>query len=564
MATIFVNSTAGLTSALKTAQGGDTIKLAPGTYSDLALKNLSFSSDVTITSADPSKQAVITNFSMTNVDSLTFSNLEMSAINATGVNKNSGWAFRVTDSDDIHFDKINFHGSLDGETINDMNGLQIRFGEDISVTNSTFQQLGRGLAISESQHIKVSGNEVQEVRTDGFNFAQVGHIQVTDNYLHDFAPAPGDHPDAIQFWTTGTTSASHDILVSGNVIVRGEGENTQGIFITDQVGTLPYEQVTIANNLVVGTGYNAIRMVGGKNITVTGNELVTLEGGNKTSMLFQRVDGLLSTNNKAISIGYDGVTNLNQSSNLINTVVKDAQALIDSWGPDGGGDVVLPAANVGGKTLGQVMNGNSANNLLEGGAGGDTINGGGGSDTLAGGAGDDTYMVPNSLVKLIEKSDEGIDTVVARGDHTLGDNIENLVIDLANNWKGHGNALDNSIMGNAGNNILTGQGGNDTVSGGLGSDTITGGAGDDRLIGGDGADRFIFAQGAGDDVIVDFGAGSAADMLDISAFIQAGLTPTLSTVNGNAVISFTNGDSITLLGVSTTELGAVSKVGWIF
>jgi hypothetical protein len=293
---------------------------------------MTFSADVTITSMDPTRPAVITNFSMTNVTGVTFSKVEMFAVNATGANKNSGWAFRVTDSEDVHFDHVKFHGSLDRQTINDMNGLQIRFGNDISITNSEFQQLGRGMAISESEHVKVSANEVHEMRTDGFNFAQVGHVEITGNYLHDFMPAPGDHPDAIQFWTSGTTASSHDILVSDNLILRGDGENTQGIFMTDQVGTLPYERVTISNNLIVGTGYSAIRLAGGKDITVTGNELLTLEGGYKTFMLMQKVDGLVSANNSAISIGFDRVTGLQQSNNSTNRPVDDlGAAALKSW-----------------------------------------------------------------------------------------------------------------------------------------------------------------------------------------------------------------------------------------
>ena len=332
MATVFVDNGGALIGALKSAHGGDVIKLAPGTYSDLTFKNMTFSADVTITSMDPTRPAVITNFSMSNVTGVTFSKLDMFAVNATGSNKNSGWAFRVTDSKNVNFDHVKFHGSLDRQTNNDMNGLQIRLGKDISVTNSEFQQLGRGMAISESEHVKVSGNEVHEMRTDGFNFAQVGHVEITGNYLHDFMPAPGDHPDAIQFWTSGTTASSHDILVSDNLILRGDGENTQGIFMTDQVGTLPYERVTISNNLIVGTGYSAIRLAGGKDITVTGNELLTLEGGYKTFMLMQKVDELVSANNSAISIGFDRVTGLQQSNNSTNRPVDDlGAAALKSW-----------------------------------------------------------------------------------------------------------------------------------------------------------------------------------------------------------------------------------------
>lgn len=561
MATILVNSTAGLTGALKAAQGGDVIKLAPGTYSGLQVSNLAFKSDVIITSMDASKPAIITNFTMSNVTGLTFTNLEMAAVNPTGT-ASSGWAFIITNGNDIHFDNVDFHGSKDGNVNNDMNGLQIRGGKDISVTNSDFEQFGRALAISQADHIKVSGNEVHDVRTDGFNFAEVGYIEVTNNRMTNFRPGATDHPDAIQFWTSGTTTASHDIVVSGNVITRGDGAYVQGIFFRDQIGTLPFERVTISNNLIVGTGYNAIRVNGGTNVTVSDNDLVSMVGDNKTFMLIGNVNGLVSTNNSAASIGYDGVTNLVEKNNEITTAVSDAKAIISAFLT--GGDVakILAAPAI----VNQTLTGTSAGELLQGGAGSDTLDGRGGADTLAGGAGDDTYIVPNTLAKIVEAAGGGVDTVIARGDYVLGDNIENLsfAAGTTNSWSATGNALGNEIFGNAGNNRIDGLAGNDTIDGGLGADTIIGGTGDDILTGGGGADVFRFTPGGGRDIITDFGEGPDRDTLDVSAYFKAGMKATLADVGDDVVIRFSNGDTITLEGVHASNLTAVSQTGWVF
>ncbi|PJN93430.1 hypothetical protein CNY89_20855, partial [Amaricoccus sp. HAR-UPW-R2A-40] len=64
MATIRVSSETEFTKALLTANGGDTILLKAGTYSDLDIKDnrqndLDFSSTVTIRSEDPNNRAVI-------------------------------------------------------------------------------------------------------------------------------------------------------------------------------------------------------------------------------------------------------------------------------------------------------------------------------------------------------------------------------------------------------------------------------------------------------------------------------------------------------------------------
>lgn len=319
-----VDSTSSLVAALQSARGGDVIKLAPGVYDGLSLKGLSFDSAVTITSLNPSKAATITDFTISDSKGLRFLQLDFATLQHTDPAKASAWAFIVRDSSRITFEDSSFHGSLDNDVTNDIRGLQILNSDNIAVLDSEFQQLSRALAIGSTRYIKVVGNFAHDLRTDGFNFAEVGHVQVTGNTLLNFRPAEGDHPDAIQFWTSGTKTPSHDIQISGNVIARGDGLATQGIFLRDQLGTLPYERVTITDNLIVGTGYNAIRVASVNTLRVENNELISLPGGeNKTTFLIQKSDNVVATGNKAISIGFDGVTNLTESGNSKNTAVDD-------------------------------------------------------------------------------------------------------------------------------------------------------------------------------------------------------------------------------------------------
>lgn len=589
MATFNVSSTASLTSAMKAAVGGDVIKLAPGTYDGLMFKTApTYASNVTLTSADPTKLATLTDFTLVGAKNITFSTLEFATLNHPDKIANDGsfWAFKIAKSSDIHFDGIKMHGSLDGNAANDVQGLQIRDSVNVSVKNSEFQQLERALAVGQTDNVKITGNIAHDLRSDGFNFAEVGHAAITGNTFHTFKPTGNDHPDAIQFWTSGTTTPSHDILISGNAILRGDGAYTQGIFLRDQIGTLPYERVTISDNLIVGTGYNGIRVQGATDLTLSKNELVSFAGDNKTFMLIQGADKVVAVDNKAAQISFDTSTNVVQSGNTVTGTVSDfGDAAIRKWmltHADATGIAAeltaavnaAKAAAAGALVLKAAIDplaadnlvGTSKNDLLEGFGGNDTLNGRGGSDTLAGGAGDDVYIVPNSMARIVEKAGEGIDTVIARGEHFLAANVENLIIDTSDDrgWRGWGNELNNRMTGNAGANQLDGAAGNDTIDGGAGADTLIGGTGSDRLTGGAGDDRFNFAPGSGKDIITDFGSGPGKEMLDISAFIRAGLAPTVSQIGDSAVISFTNGDSITLMGIQASELGASSKVGWMF
>jgi Ca2+-binding RTX toxin-like protein len=114
-----------------------------------------------------------------------------------------------------------------------------------------------------------------------------------------------------------------------------------------------------------------------------------------------------------------------------------------------------------GNELDNGLTGNSLDNMLDGGLG---------ADTMAGGGGNDTYVVDNVADIVTEYTNEGIDTVEAKFNYSLGVNVENLTLTgLALN--GIGNGLNNDLVGNAQNNILDGSAGNDVMMGGQGDDT---------------------------------------------------------------------------------------------
>jgi hypothetical protein len=113
----------------------------------------------------------------------------------------------------------------------------------------------------------------------------------------------------------------------------------------------------------------------------------------------------------------------------------------------------------------------SGNDRLNGDAGNDRLTGGLGGDWMVGGTGNDTYVVDNFGDTVIERANQGIDTVESSIHYTLGAHVERLRLTGAAHIRGTGNALDNILFGNDGNNVLDGRGGADTMVGGLGNDT---------------------------------------------------------------------------------------------
>lgn len=130
----------------------------------------------------------------------------------------------------------------------------------------------------------------------------------------------------------------------------------------------------------------------------------------------------------------------------------------------------------------------------------------------------------------------------------------------------------NVFLDNATNNIVTVQGGAAVhVTGGLGSDTITagaggalldGGAGNDKLIAGQGADTIVFGAGYQADTVTGFNVAQDTIALKGTPFtyVSEALNKVRDTAGG-AVLDLGQGDTLTLAGVTKSQLGNANFAG---
>ena len=260
---------------------------------------------------------------------------------------------------------------------------------------------------------------------------------------------------------------------------------------------------------------------------------------------------------------------------------------------------------------------NSNNDIVEAGAGDDEIDAGTGDDTIFGEGGDDEIFLDVSLDndsitggETGETEGDRIDfstisddiTITFTGDETgtLTDGVNTTSFSEIERFQmGTGNDSvigsfeAENIIGNFGDDTILGGGGDDTIFSGCDDDSVVGGAGNDSLLTSSGADiveggigddiidvgagdgeqdTVVLTDGSGSDVIssfeapTDLGGGVYAgnDLLDVTGLNDLSgnpvntsdvtVTDSAGDGTGDAILTFPNGEQITLVGVTVAEV----------
>jgi hypothetical protein len=301
-----VSDTLGLLSALKVAQSGDTIQLSAGTYGQLTLNNVNFAGGVRITSVDPGDPAVIDGIVIKNSSGLSFDHLDV--LN----NKAMFGSISAVGSKNLSFDNLELIGS-DART---GNAVFLNSTSNVKVTNTDIHGYENGISHLKSDHLNFSNNTIHNIAVDGIRGGGSSYVTIDSNYFTDFHQIQYAHNDAIQFWTTNTTTTSHDLVITNNTFVRGSGDVLQGIFMNNENG-IAYENVTISGNAMIGGAYHGIMVEKAVNLTVEDNLIVgykdmvswiqvknstnvTIEDNTATSYIVQNNTNISNSNNTTI------------------------------------------------------------------------------------------------------------------------------------------------------------------------------------------------------------------------------------------------------------------------
>lgn len=312
--------------ALAAAKGGETIQLAAGVLYSMP-SSPKFASPVTI------KGGVFATLNLQGAENITFDGalFDYKFRQGDPLHQTS---FEVTGGKNIAFLRCIFDGDLvvgsnpiDNGYANG-NGLVVMRVDGITVADCVVKTWMRGLIFDTCVNVKVLRNDVSGIRCDGMDFIQVQKVLIEGNTIHDFASAPGseDHSDFIQFWTTGTTAPSTDIVIRNNRLIVGQGTWAQSLFM---------------RNELVDQGQATFAAMAYRNILIESN---TISNAHVHGITVGETAGLIIRKN------------LVQAAKL-NLALKYNADYVAQYGAGSG--IMRPAINAGEGSVGFVLDGNA-------------------------------------------------------------------------------------------------------------------------------------------------------------------------------------------------------------
>ena len=229
-------SPATLASAIATARGGDTLKLAPGAYGEINFAKREFTPALTLDASDAQLTA-------------------LNVMRSAGVTLRGG---TITVGNRLGY------------------GISVRASQRVGIYNVRLVGMKRGIVIDHSQDLEIRNNVFSETTIDGLNIAQSQRVNVIDNKCTSTSTGKA-HPDCYQGW-------SRPDMITTDIVFRGNSAvgNVQGIFfgnhVRNGVDDGGFKRITIVNNYVRNRYPHGIALSDCEDCTVRDNDVAALPG----------------------------------------------------------------------------------------------------------------------------------------------------------------------------------------------------------------------------------------------------------------------------------------------
>jgi hypothetical protein len=237
--------------------------------------------------------------------------------------------------DNLTLRNISFRGTV--QPNGQLSVVAARFinGKNITVEKSRFADAQGAILFQRVDGARFVDNDVSNVR-EGLDIVASSHVTIARNRIGPFHPSPGDHADGIQFWTTGETTASTDVLIQGNLIVSTPEGRAQGILAGDELGLYKtgagYARITVRDNVLVGTGWHGISFTAPtEDLLIERNTLLRIDGADAVKNNWIKTVSGRVLNNRAAK--FDLAAGVEQAGNDVTGIASadDQAAALSAW-----------------------------------------------------------------------------------------------------------------------------------------------------------------------------------------------------------------------------------------
>jgi hypothetical protein len=277
-----VSSSAELKVALRTAKGGETIRLAPGRYEDLVVKrgeSQRYSAMVTVQAADSrSPPRFIKPVVLHEANNLTLKGLHFALGGSV-----------------VHQPLLRLYGGQNVMLIGNLfEGIRTEAGHfnygivaadivGLRIAENRFARLNRGIGATRINGFKAYSNDMRDMGHDGFSLAAIDGGEIVGNLIEDFYPLEKYHPDGIQFHANAQV-ASRNLLIQHNLIIGHPDRRIQGIFMRAGYASDPtqrYRNVRILDNIIAAAMWHAIAVSQADGLEIARNQVLHVPGSDR-------------------------------------------------------------------------------------------------------------------------------------------------------------------------------------------------------------------------------------------------------------------------------------------
>ncbi len=270
-----ITDAGSLQAALAAAKPGDRLRLQSGDYGNVLIQNMRFSGRPVLLVPAPGAEPRFTDLNISGSSGLAFAGITFSGSDNPMVN--------IGESDNVTIAASLFTGATrNADPWDDENrALSIRMSQKVRITDSRFTDIRFAIFVQRSSDVTLERNSFSLLR-EGLNFAANDNLRIAGNEFSLFRPnyTKKEHPDAVQFWTSGETRGSHCVEISGNRMDFPGEVPVQGIFIRSELaenGKIPdarHKDIRLLGNLYYGSARNAFALSSVDRARVSGNSVL--------------------------------------------------------------------------------------------------------------------------------------------------------------------------------------------------------------------------------------------------------------------------------------------------